>query len=264
MRRFASLMSVAALVATSTMALSAAAQPAGDKPKYSDPSYRIRTNDFQVTYEFDPAYKNGPSMDWKGRKVEIFKEKTVKIRIPVSIKKGDVIRGVMVHRRGWDEFAERNNIALIDGKALAPYGGPHKTFLKEAAKVTGHPELEHAGLIFHGVSNVGRFGAHFAYNWPERTIAVILDHSWTPSAPNGGKNYSYGNLPAAEGVPYFFNGSQRDMFQNFDRRMLHFKWATSGFNGSKHPSPKPLTPVSASRKHFRKPPRVPADCACRR
>ncbi len=187
---------------------------------------------FDVTYEMDPDYKNGPSMNWKGRKIARFEERTSKIWIPADMEKGETIRGVMPKGiRGLGEFAHRNRIALFDGGANAPYGCVNKTFLKAAAKVTGHPELEHAGAIQQGLSNGGRFEAHAAHFWPEKVIAVILDHSWCGGPTMKASGYNYGILPVAEGIPFFFNASQKDKFQGFDRRALHYRWCESAFNG---------------------------------
>jgi len=185
----------------------------------------------EVTYEMDPDYENGPSMDWKKRRVVTFKERTSKIWIPADMQEGETIRGVMTRIGGFREFAHRNRIALYDGGAQGPYGCINKTFLKAAAEVTKRPELEHAGAILQGLSNVGRFEAHAAHFWPEKVIAVILDHSWCggPCLKAGG--YSYGQLPVAEGIPFFFNSSQKDKYQGFDRRALHFNWCRSAFTG---------------------------------
>jgi len=185
----------------------------------------------EVTYEMDPDYKGGPSMDWKGRKVVPFKERTSKIWIPADMKEGETIRGVMARIGGFGEFAHRNRIALYDGGAQGPYCCINKTFLKAASEVTKRPELEHAGAILQGLSNVGRFEAHAAHFWPEKVIAVILDHSWCGGPSIKPAGYSYGQLPVAEGIPFFFNSSQKDKFQGFDRRALHHNWCRSAFTG---------------------------------
>ena len=192
---------------------------------------------FDVTYEMDPDYKGGPSMNWKGRtRVDVFKERTSKIWIPADMKPGETIRGVMARIGGFDEFAHRNRIARYDGGAQGPYGCVNKTFLKAAAEVTKHPELEHAGAILQGLSNVGRYEAHAAHFWPKKVVAVILDHSWCGAPSYRISGYSYGQCPVAEGVPFFFNSSQKDTFQGGNRRAFHYKWCTSAFNGStKHP-----------------------------
>lgn len=192
---------------------------------------------YEVTYEYDPAFVDGPKMDWKGKKLPApFKTQTTRIFIPDWIKEGDVIRGIMPQMSGFEDFARNNKVVFYDGRGNGPYGGPHKTFLKEAAKVTGHPELEHAGVILEGVSNLGRFAAHYAYFWPERVIAVILDHSCAPPGPTQKPTiYSYNNLPAAEGVPYFFNASLKNMYQDIDRRKCHYIWCTNAFKRENHP-----------------------------
>jgi hypothetical protein len=77
---------------------------------------------FDVTYQMDPDYKDGPSMDWKGRKIQRFDEQTSKIWIPAGMEQGETIRGVMPKGiSGLDEFAYRNRIALYDGGANQPW-----------------------------------------------------------------------------------------------------------------------------------------------
>lgn len=102
--------------------------------------------------------------------------------------------------------------------------------LKELGKVSGHLEVEHAGAVLYGTSNKGRFAAHFAHFWSERTLAVILDYSWTSGTPlKSVKDFSYGQLPMAKGVPYFFNASQKDAQGGFNRRALHYNWCIKGY-----------------------------------
>jgi hypothetical protein len=202
---------------------------------------------YDVTFNFDPAFRDGPGISWKWlnlpsppRKEQPFESKTIKLYVPKSIKNGDVIRGIMSARyyKGFEDFSERNNIVFYDYDGSMPYAGPHKTFLKEAAKVCGHPELEHAGAIVLGLSNLGRQVAHFAHFWPERTIAVLLDHSAAPSSPTQNpKIYEYDQLPAALGVPYFFNSEQKDMHQGINRRIAHYNWCTAAFNDSRASQP---------------------------
>lgn len=199
---------------------------------------------YTVTFEYDPAFKGGPNkggpkMNWGGwtkyLNLEEFDTATAWIELPSSLERGDVIRGVMpsnIRNMGaLREFAERNKIAIYESTYVHnPYGGPHKTFLREAAKVTGHPELEHAGAILQGNSNQGRYAAHFAHYWPERTLAVILDHSWTNGHPlKKAEDYNAGNTPMAEGVPYFFNASKDDAQGGINRRALHYQWCIKGF-----------------------------------
>ncbi|WP_157473661.1 hypothetical protein [Lentisphaera araneosa] len=185
---------------------------------------------YEVTYGFDPEFKNGPEFlaEWKKRDQTVFKTKTITLKIPSDMKPGERIRGVIASNRSFEDFAHKNRIAMYDKTGNLPYGGPHKTMLKEAAKLTGHPELEHAGAIVYGTSNGGRFAAHFAHFWPHRTLAVILDHSWTSGSPNKKvSTYEYAQLPISLGVPYFFNSSQKDAKGNKDRRKLHHSWCKS-------------------------------------
>lgn len=198
---------------------------------------------YQVTFKYDPAFKGGPNeggpkMNWgkwtKYLNIKEFETAAAWIDLP-PLEKGEVIRGVMqgdIRDIGaLKDFAARNKIAIYESHMVHnPYGGPHKTFLQEAAKVTGHPELAHAGAIIQGVSNKGRFAAHFAHFWPERTLAVILDQSWTSGNPlKKAGEYNAGNLPMGKGVPYFFNSSKDDVQGGSNRRLLHYNWCTKAF-----------------------------------
>lgn len=185
---------------------------------------------YEVTYEFDPAYKKGPKINWGKTKYTTFKTKTIKVKIPADMKEGEVIKGVVANHRSFEAFAHKNRFAMYDREGNIPYGGPHKTMLKELGKLSGHPEVEHAGAVVYGTSNKGRFASHFAHYWPERTLAVILDHSWTSGYPlKSVKEYEYGQLPMTKGVPYFFNASQKDAHGGNNRRELHYNWCIKGF-----------------------------------
>ena len=185
---------------------------------------------FEVEFKMDPSFKEGPSMTWKRRSAAPFDVGKGTIMIPSDMKEHETIRGVMRKTGGQLEaFALKNRVALYTGDADKPYGGPQQTFLDAAAKVSNHPELAHAGAIVWGTSNGGRFAAHFAHFWPEKTLAVILDHSFCNGPVKRVSDYSYGNLPVSPGVPYFFNASQKDLFQGFDRRKRQFNWCTEAF-----------------------------------
>jgi len=187
---------------------------------------------FKVTYSYDPEYKQGPKLldRWSKTKIEYFKSKTITVKIPADMKKGEVIKGVIRENRAFAAFAHKNRFAMYNKEGDYPYGGPHKTMLKELAEVSGHPEVEHAGAVLYGTSNKGRFAAHFAHFWPERTLAVILDHSWTSGVPlKSVKVFSSGQLPMAKGVPYFFNASQKNAQAGYNRRELHYKWCIKGY-----------------------------------
>ena len=203
---------------------------------FSFNSYSQSWKTIEVTYSYDPEFDNRSiSFNWRNRKFEKFETKTIKVRIPSDLKKGEMIKGVIPFNRSFEDFAYKNRFAMYDNEGNKPYGGPHKTMLKELAKLTKHPEIEHAGAVLYGTSNNGRFAAHFAHFWPERVLAVILDHSWTRGVPlKKVSGYEYGQLPIAEGVPYFFNASQKDAHSGANRRALHYAWCTKAYK-MKHP-----------------------------
>jgi len=180
---------------------------------------KLQWKSFTITFQAE----HGEKPDSKGG------ERKLSLRIPADMKQGEALRGFMPQLKGLDEFAHRNRIATCKG-LMGPYGGPNQAMRDAAAKATGHAELKHAGAILQGLSYAGRVRAHYAAYNPDQTLAVILDHSWAPSSMSikPGK-YSYGNLPASQGVPLFFNASRNDSFQNFDRRALHYQWCTTAF-----------------------------------
>jgi pimeloyl-ACP methyl ester carboxylesterase len=191
---------------------------------------------FDVTFKMDPTFKKGPRMEWKRKKLEYYKEGKGVIMLPADLKENETIRGVMKKTKGeLEQFALKNRFALYSGDADKPYGGPQKTFLEAAAKVTNHLEIAHAGAVLWGTSNGGRFAANFAHFWPERTLAVILDHSFCNGPIKSVDKYSYGNLPISPGVPYFFNASKKDLYQNFDRRTRQYNWCVEAFNTYSQP-----------------------------
>jgi hypothetical protein len=167
--------------------------------------------------------EHGEKPDSKGGELKL------SLRIPADMKQGEALRGFMPQLNGLDAFAHRNRIAVCKG-LMGPYGGPNQAMRDAAAEATGHAELKHAGAILQGLSYAGRVRAHYAAYHPEHTLAVILDHSCAPSSgPTKPGEYSYGNLPAAQGVPFFFNASRNDSFQGIDRRALHYQWCTTAF-----------------------------------
>lgn len=180
---------------------------------------KLQWKSFTITFHAE----HGEKPDSKGGELKL------SLRIPADMKRGEALRGFMPQLKGLDEFAHRNRIAVCKG-LMGPYGGPNQAMRDAAAKATGHAELKHAGAILQGLSYAGRVRAHYAAYNPGHTLAVILDHSWVPSSMSikPGK-YSYGNLPAAQGVPFFFNATRNDSFQGMDRRALHYKWCTTAF-----------------------------------
>ena len=121
-------------------------------------SYAMKWKSFEVTYSYDPQYKSGPKLldRWAKTKIEYFKAKTITVKIPADMKEGEVIRGVMRNNGRFTAFAHKNRLAMYSKEGDYPYGGPHKTMLKELAKVSGHPEVEHAGAVVYGISNKGQ------------------------------------------------------------------------------------------------------------
>ena len=180
---------------------------------------KLQWKSFTITFQAE----HGEKPESKGGELKL------SLRIPADMKQGEALRGFMPQLKGLDALAHRNRIAMCKG-LMGPYGGPNQAMRDAAAKATGHAELKHAGAILQGLSYAGRVRAHYAAHNPGHTLAVILDHSWAPSSMSikPGK-YSYGSLPAAQGVPLFFNASRNDSFQNMDRRALHYNWCTTAF-----------------------------------
>lgn len=180
----------------------------------------------QVTCEYpNPDKPNQPA-----------EKRTITLKIPGGMAQGEAIRGVMPDLGGLQQFAHRNRIALYSHRTPGPLGMPPQAMLDAAAAAAKRPELKYAGAILQGLSSKGRERAHAAAFEPDRVIAVLLDHSWTPPGPTGKPTkFEYGHLPEAAGVPYFFNASRNDSFQGFDRRALHYNWCTSAFRTKNQP-----------------------------
>jgi len=198
------------------------------------PSRKHPWKQYKFEYETDPAFHEGPIIRWKmnlsAEKPDITEKATGILYVPTHLRDVDMIRGIMVKGdHQFEEFALLNGLALCDPETAKPYGGPHKIFLEKGAKLCGHPELAHAGVIVHGLSNGGRFAAHYAHFWPERTIAVVLDHSFCNPPVVKQREYHRYNLPVTLGIPYFFNASKKDMYQNHDRRVLNSNWCKKAF-----------------------------------
>jgi len=166
------------------------------------------------------------SQEWKSVKFE-FNVSGVKhsrtILIPIYPgEKQPPVRGVIRRIPGLiQEFAYRNQVAMIskpdDGRGFSD------KLLEAAAEASGRPEIEYAGAIVQGVSRMGRDAAAWAQANEGRAIAVVLDHSWCGPAGIGQPV----NVP---NVPMYFNATRDDLYQGYDRRMLHYNWCTETKN----------------------------------
>lgn len=99
----------------------------------------------------------------------------------------------MYDDRDWRTMCARAACALLrlglPNKDAAPpdsqrvrnagIGGDSAVFaaLRIGAERTGHPELQHVGMVFFGLSASGNFGLTFAGLHPERTIGFVRYHS---------------------------------------------------------------------------------------
>ena len=151
------------------------------------------------------------------------KEKTFKVQLPSG---EGPIRGAIRSNRDFTEVAFKHRLAVFSGFDET---GPSEEFLTAAAKAAKRPEIEHAGAVVIGCSAGGRRAAQWGAFQPKRTLAVILDHSWTSGVPHAKPSNDYGNLPIVPGVPMCFTATHDNMHQNFDRRALHYRWCTNAF-----------------------------------
>jgi len=126
-------------------------------------------------------------------------------RIPAGMKQGEAIRGAM--SGGWDgdntpsgEAAEADIERTCHKQRIAQFARrtyhlAHHTSLSsvtEAAKMCGHPELAHAGIIYGGISAQGRHAMKDCLQFPERTLAVYPMHigdSRVEEVPSPGEKF---------------------------------------------------------------------------
>lgn len=152
-----------------------------------------------ATEIFDYSYTPDPNVD-------IWGLLELKLYIPSSI---TWVRGIYCYVPGWQgssmvmlgkkslrTYVEEKGFALMTFTTEGEYTSREegisrwaaKAFLdgvKELAAKSGHPEVEHAPLLFNGHSAGGQFGYHFTLLQPERVIAFVTIkgglHSLTPA-----------------------------------------------------------------------------------
>jgi hypothetical protein len=153
------------------------------------------------------------------------KETTFKIQLPIK-EKAIAIRGIIQNNGSFMEVAHKHNLAVINAYDEGKDRGPSIELLKAAANACKRPEIEFAGAVGIGCSASGRKAAQWAGLNHERSLAVILDHSFAGGVADK-PNYDYGNLPVVPGVPMCFTNTHDDLYQGHDRRALHYRWCTT-------------------------------------
>lgn len=161
------------------------------------------------------------------------KETTFKVQLAKK-EQAAPIRGVMQANGSFMEIAHKHNLAVVNQYDEGKTRGPSAGYLAAAAKACNRPELEFAGAVVIGCSAGGRQAAQWAGFHPERTLAVFLDHSFA-GAVHDKPNYDYGNLPIVPGVPMCFSATRDNLYQNANRRELHYNWCTTAFRDHQQP-----------------------------
>jgi pimeloyl-ACP methyl ester carboxylesterase len=123
-----------------------------------------------------------------------FYEADARCWIPLGV---DIVKGVLVLLRGtdrdgrymatqpeWQDFAQREHLALLgcyfrgDGdpydEASGGSGQALLSMIEQAARVSGHPELNHVPLVLIGHSAGAMFSYNFARWMPKRVAGFVL------------------------------------------------------------------------------------------
>ena len=147
-------------------------------------------------------------------------EANFELWIPDAIPPAAAVRGIVAFpdyhdgrniytRKEWREFAESHGFALLRHQLLAVKGDTNKLdhtrdgtdalleAVKDLAKKSGRPELEHAAFVHTGLSQGGWQASRYSGLIPERTIAAVCFH---------------GGAESGKGVPALFLSAENDTF----------------------------------------------------
>ena len=74
----------------------------------------------QVSYDFDPEFKKGSKFadKWAKYTKEVFETKTITVKIPADLKKGELIKGVIAYNRSFEVFAHKKCLFVCCCKSL--------------------------------------------------------------------------------------------------------------------------------------------------